>query len=70
VHLAADHVHDDAEAIEHVLTPELEAELEAVLARPARDPHAKPIPYEPPAGAAGHGAPAGTEGAHGAEAMR
>lgn len=53
LHLAADHVHDDAEAIEHVLTPELEAELEAVLAHPPRDPHARPIPYEPRRGPAG-----------------
>jgi manganese/zinc/iron transport system permease protein len=50
LHLAADHVHDDAEAIEHVLTPELEAELEASLARPAVDPHGEPIPYEPRVG--------------------
>ena len=47
LHLAADHVHDDAEAIEHVLTPELEAELEAALARPSHDPHRRRIPYEP-----------------------
>lgn len=67
LHLAADHVHDDAEAIEHVLTPELEAELEAVLARPARDPHARPIPYEP--AAAVPGTP-GAEGAHGAGDLR
>jgi manganese/zinc/iron transport system permease protein len=50
LHLAADHVHEDAEHIEHILTPELEAELEAILARPAFDPHAKPIPYEKPLG--------------------
>jgi manganese/zinc/iron transport system permease protein len=48
LHLAADHVHEDAEHIEHILTPELEAELEAILARPALDPHLKPIPYELP----------------------
>jgi manganese/zinc/iron transport system permease protein len=44
--LAPDHVHDDAEHIEHILTPELEAELEAALARPAVDPHGEPIPYD------------------------
>jgi manganese/zinc/iron transport system permease protein len=46
LHLAADHVHEDAENIEHVLTPELEAELERALARPAVDPHRKRIPYD------------------------
>lgn len=46
LNLAADHVHDDAEHIEHFLTPELEAELEAVLARPTYDPHRRPIPYD------------------------
>jgi manganese/zinc/iron transport system permease protein len=39
-------VHEDAENIEHVLTPELEAELERALARPAIDPHRKQIPYD------------------------
>lgn len=43
--IASDHVHDDAETIEHVLTPELEAELEALLRRPERDPHSRSIPY-------------------------
>lgn len=38
-------VHADAEDIEHVLTPELEAELEALLGRPTHDPHQRPIPY-------------------------
>jgi manganese/zinc/iron transport system permease protein len=42
--LAPDHVHDDAEAIEHLITPELEAELEAVLDYPDRDPHDRDIP--------------------------
>lgn len=51
LNLAADHVHDDAEHIEHVLTPELEAELEAILARPRFDPHRSPIPYDPAPGA-------------------
>jgi manganese/zinc/iron transport system permease protein len=46
LHLAADHVHDDAEEIEHILTPELEAELEHALARPQVDPHQQAIPYE------------------------
>ncbi len=42
--IAPDHVHDDAEAIEHLITPELEAELEAVLDHPERDPHGSAIP--------------------------
>ncbi|MBI2343412.1 MAG: metal ABC transporter permease [Deltaproteobacteria bacterium] len=38
-------VHAGAEDIEHILTPELEARLEAVLQHPAVDPHARKIPY-------------------------
>jgi manganese/zinc/iron transport system permease protein len=49
LHLAADHVHDDAEEIEHILTPELEAQLEAALERPRFDPHRQRIPYDPQA---------------------
>jgi manganese/zinc/iron transport system permease protein len=45
VQIAADHVHDDAESIEHVLTPELEEELQRLLDRPMSDPHEKRIPY-------------------------
>lgn len=45
VQIAADHVHDDAESIEHVLTPELEVELERLLNRPVTDPHKQSIPY-------------------------
>lgn len=45
VQIAPDHVHDDAESIEHVLTPELEEELERLLNRPASDPHERAIPY-------------------------
>ncbi len=43
--IAPDHVHEDAETIEHVITPELEAELEKILKYPERDPHQKEIPY-------------------------
>jgi manganese/zinc/iron transport system permease protein len=46
LHLPADHVHPGAEQMEHVLTPELERELEALLERPRVDPHGTPIPYE------------------------
>lgn len=42
--LAPDHVHDDAEEIEHILTPELEARLAESLGEPAADPHDRPIP--------------------------
>jgi manganese/zinc/iron transport system permease protein len=45
VQIAPDHVHEDAESIEHVLTPELEEELERLLDRPESDPHRKVIPY-------------------------
>lgn len=45
MHLASDHVHDDAESIEHILTPELEALLEQKLDYPETDPHQSKIPY-------------------------
>lgn len=44
--IAPDHVHDDADTIEHVLTPELEARLEKLLNYPSTDPHKSEIPYE------------------------
>jgi len=44
LNIAADHVHDDAEAIEHILTPELQAKLEKVLEGRTIDPHDKKIP--------------------------
>ncbi|MEN0006809.1 MAG: iron chelate uptake ABC transporter family permease subunit [Bacteroidota bacterium] len=40
-----DHVHEDAETIEHVITPEIEAELERIMDFPDRDPHDSKIPY-------------------------
>jgi len=42
--IASDHVHDDAETIEHILTPELEHELEHQLGFPDKDPHNTEIP--------------------------
>jgi manganese/zinc/iron transport system permease protein len=45
MHLQPDHVHDDAEGIEHVITPEIEKELEKELDFPTRDPHDSEIPY-------------------------
>lgn len=46
LNIAADHVHNDAEAMEHLITPELEKELEQFLNYPKADPHNKIIPYE------------------------
>lgn len=42
--IAPDHVHEDADTIEHVITPELEARLEKLLDYPEADPHASSIP--------------------------
>jgi len=42
--LAPDHVHDDAEEIEHIITPELEAQLMEALEHPRQDPHERQIP--------------------------
>lgn len=42
--IAPDHVHEDAETIEHVITPELESRLEKLLGYPDEDPHASNIP--------------------------
>lgn len=41
----ADHVHHDAEVIEHIITPELEAELMKELGTPEIDPHDSKIPW-------------------------
>ena len=43
--LEPDHVHNDAEAIEHIITPELEKQLERELNFPKKDPHHSTIPY-------------------------
>lgn len=43
--IAPDHVHDDAETIEHIITPEVEAKLEKLLNYPTTDPHHSMIPY-------------------------
>ncbi len=42
--IAADHVHEDAEEIEHVLGEEVVRELERKLQYARKDPHGKPIP--------------------------
>lgn len=44
LNIAPDHVHEDAETIEHVITPELEAKLEKLLDYPMSDPHQSIIP--------------------------
>ncbi|MCE2732460.1 MAG: metal ABC transporter permease [Flammeovirgaceae bacterium] len=44
--IAPDHVHEDADTIEHFLTPELEAALEQQLNFPEKDPHQTIIPYQ------------------------
>lgn len=44
--IAPDHVHEDAETIEHIITPELEKELEEILEYPAVDPHRRIIPQK------------------------
>lgn len=40
-------VHRNAEELEHILTPELEAQLLEILHHPTHDPHAQPIPGAP-----------------------
>lgn len=40
-----DHLHDSAESMEHLITPEIEAELLKDLNFPEEDPHNKRIPY-------------------------
>jgi manganese/zinc/iron transport system permease protein len=44
LHLASDHVHDAAETIEHILTPELEERIARQLNHPNLDPHDEKIP--------------------------
>lgn len=44
--IKSDHVHESAETIEHIITPELEKELLKYLGKPAVDPHQQNIPYE------------------------
>lgn len=44
--IAPDHVHEDADNIEHFLTPELEKRLESLLDYPQSDPHSSTIPYD------------------------
>jgi len=43
---APDHVHDDAEEVEHLLHPDLVQALDEKLNRPKVDPHGSPIPSQ------------------------
>lgn len=43
--IAPDHVHDDAETMEHIITPEIEKKLEELMSYPPTDPHGERIPY-------------------------
>jgi DtxR family Mn-dependent transcriptional regulator len=42
--LAIDAVHAEADRLEHVLSEELEARIDAALGYPTHDPHGHPIP--------------------------
>ncbi len=42
--LPSDHVHADAEEVEHIITPAMEVELAATLDYPEEDPHRKVVP--------------------------
>ncbi len=46
MNIAPDHVHDTAEKLEHILTPELEELLESRLNYPKLDPHQETIPRD------------------------
>ncbi len=43
--LKSDHIHPNAETMEHIITPEIEQQLLSELDYPDLDPHEKPIPY-------------------------
>ena len=43
---ASDHVHDDAEKIEHIIGEKTVRRLERILSNPRLDPHGKPIPSQ------------------------
>ena len=42
--LDVDHVHDEADRLEHVISEELEARIDQALGYPTHDPHGDPIP--------------------------
>ncbi len=45
LNLKEDHIHPNAESMEHIISPELEALLVKELDFPQQDPHNSPIPY-------------------------
>jgi Mn-dependent DtxR family transcriptional regulator len=45
--LASDHVHRDAEAMEHALSDDAMLRLDEMLGHPTLDPHGRPIPPRP-----------------------
>ncbi|MFT6716170.1 MAG: manganese/zinc/iron transport system permease protein [Saprospiraceae bacterium] len=45
MHLPSNYVHDSAESIEHIVTPEIERSLEQIMGKPELDPHQQKIPY-------------------------
>jgi len=47
--LADDHLHRDAEDMEHALDDDVIEQIDAALGHPARDPHGRPIPRGVPA---------------------
>ncbi len=42
----ADHIHPNAETMEHIISPEIETQLIQELGYPEKDPHESPIPYQ------------------------
>jgi DtxR family transcriptional regulator, Mn-dependent transcriptional regulator len=42
--LDVEHVHDEADRLEHVISEELEARIDQALGYPTHDPHGDPIP--------------------------
>lgn len=45
MNMKSDHIHPNAETMEHIITPEIEKELIKELERPEKDPHESEIPY-------------------------
>jgi manganese/zinc/iron transport system permease protein len=46
LNMRSDHIHANAETMEHLITPELETELMRELNYPVKDPHESVIPYK------------------------
>ncbi len=53
LHIAEDHVHEDAESMEHLITSDIEDQLRRSLGSPALDPHKSKIPYKDDGGKGG-----------------